>query len=36
MTAVAALVIVAFAVGWVGRDLWDFALEMLELYREQR
>jgi flagellar biosynthesis protein FliQ len=32
----AALVIVAFVIGWVGRDLWDFAVEMFELYREQR
>src|SRR5262249_1789457 len=36
LTRMAAVVIVAFALGWIGRDLWDFCLEMFELYREQR
>jgi len=29
-------IIVAFVAGWLGRDLWDFCVEMIELYREQR
>jgi len=29
-------IIVAFTVGWFARDLWNFAVEMIELYKEQR
>jgi hypothetical protein len=36
MTLTAALLIVAFTIGWFARDLWDFAVEMFDLYREQR
>lgn len=36
MTLTAVLIVVAFTVGWFGRDLWDFVVEMFDLYREQR
>jgi hypothetical protein len=35
-TLTAALFIVALVIGWLGRDFWNFATELLDIYREER
>ena len=32
----AVLFLLGLLIGWAGRDLWSFAVELFELYREQR
>jgi len=35
VTATALVFLVALAVGWVARDLWDVCTELFDLYREE-
>lgn len=32
----ALLFVVGLAIGWIGRDLWQLALDLLDIWREER